>query len=240
MASQDFPFVLPPSAAVSFTSLDDGFYAPVKNARDDAVKRAAAGQASGGAAAGEHAIYAFNRRLLALAGSRLPPAAKAIVGGVTVDAGPRVVLGAFFRPTLGIGIARLGGGAAISLSARSSLCLDGEIAISRLELDGALTIRAVPGARVTVRQLRVVNDGQALRELTSDELGSAQISETISEIARLRGYELVPPGEFAGRVFNFVAPGDFLIDEELVPEAAPSEAPAATAEGAPSTALEKE
>ena len=85
MASQDFPFVLPPSAAVSFTSLDDGFYAPVKNARDDAVKRAAAGQASGGAAAGEHAIYAFNRRLLALAGSRLPPAAKAIRSGVTTN-----------------------------------------------------------------------------------------------------------------------------------------------------------
>ena len=225
MASQDFPFVLPPSAAVSFTSLDDGFYAPVKNARDDAVKKAAAGQASGGAAAGEHAIYAFNRRLLELAGCRLPLAAKAIVGGVTVDAGPRVVLGACFRPTLGVGIAHLSGGAAISLSARSSLYLD-----------GALTIRAVPGARVTVRQLRVVNDGQALRELTSDELGSAQISE----IARLRGYELVPPGESAGRVFNFVAPGDFLIEEEWAPEAAPSEAPAATAEGAPSTALGQE
>ena len=236
MASQDFPFVLPPSAAVSFTSLDDGFYAPVKNARDDAVKKAAAGQASGGAAAGEHAIYTFNRRLLARAGSRLPPDEKAIVGGVTVGAGPRVVLGAFFRPTLGTGVARLGGGAAISLSARSSLYLDGEIAISHLELDGALTIRAVPGARVTVRQLRVVNDGQALRELTSDELGSAQISE----IARLRGYELVPPGESAGRVFNFVAPGDFLIEEEWAPEAAPSEAPAATAEGAPSTALGQE
>ena len=210
MASQDFPFVLPPSAAVSFTSLDDGFYAPVKNARDDAVKKAAAGQASGGAAAGEHAIYTFNRRLLARAGSRLPPDEKAIVGGVTVGAGPRVVLGAFFRPTLGTGVARLGGGAAISLSARSSLYLDGEIAISHLELDGALTIRAVPGARVTVRQLRIVNDGQALRELTSDELDSAQISE----IARLRGYEFVPPGESAGRLFNFEAPGDYVIDNK--------------------------
>ena len=46
----------------------------IMDKESDCVSKAKAGQASGGAAAGEHAIYAFNRRLLA--------AARALAGGL--------------------------------------------------------------------------------------------------------------------------------------------------------------
>ena len=204
---QDLPWILPAGRAVSFTSLDASFYAPVKNSHADALKKAAAGQASGGAAAGEHAIYAFHRRLLAHAGCRLPPPSSALVGGLPVDGGPLVVLGPRFRPTLGVAHARLVGGRGIELSARSSLYLDGDITLERLTLDGALSIRAAAGTKVVVRQLCIVNEGVELRELSRAELQSTEVSET----ARLRGYELVQPATARELVFD--QPGTEIIFE---------------------------
>ena len=51
------------------------------------------------------------------------------------------------------------GGAAVHLTARSSLMLDGDVRLHSLRLDGALAIRAVPGATVHVRDCTVTNDG---------------------------------------------------------------------------------
>ena len=74
---QDFPWLMPPDAAVSFTLLDASlFYCPVKNALADAAKKAAAGQSPSSASAGEFALYALSARLLELAGAtveRPPP-----------------------------------------------------------------------------------------------------------------------------------------------------------------------
>jgi len=204
---QDFPWTLPAGAPVGFTSLDESFYAPVKNSRADAVKKANANQASGGAAAGEHAIYAFHRRVLAHAGCSLPSPSTATVGGIAVGGGPRVVLGPAFRPTLGVAVARLLGGEVIRLSARSSLYLDGDISLEGpLELDGALSVRAVgAGVRVVIRRLRVHNEGHTFRELSAAELQSADVPE----VARLRGYELV-----AGAVEELVfdKPGEWVVE----------------------------
>ena len=204
---QDFPWVLPSAAPIAFTSLDAGFYAPVKNSRAEAVKKAASGSASGGAAAGEYAVYAFHRRLLALAGASLPALASERVGGIALDdAGARVVLGAAFRPTVGTCLTRLSGGAAIRLSARSSLWLDGDISVQALTLDGALTVRAAAGATVVIRRLRVVNGGAVRRELDETELAS----DATPEVARLRGYTYEP---LEVRELTFDVPGQYVIDE---------------------------
>jgi len=202
---QDFPWVLPPSDAVGFTSLDTGFYAPVKNSRSDAIKKAASGGASGGAAEGEHAVYAFNRRLLRMAGCLVSgDESAATLGGVCVPSGPRVALAPSFRPSVGITLGRLIGGAAIQVSERSSLHLEGDVVLEALELDGALEIRAAKGAKVTVRRLRVSNAGYTLHEPSSEAL------ESMAEVTRLRGYEY-KRGQV--HVLAFDEPCEHVVDE---------------------------
>ena len=135
---QDFPWVMPAAAKIGFTLLDTGFYSPVKNSRADAAKKAAAGQASGGAAAGEYAVFAFNGRLLALAGCDLPPPRPSSLGGAPLLTCARISLSPAFRPTVGAALRRLPQGAAsFSVTERSSLRLDGDITVLGLELDGA-------------------------------------------------------------------------------------------------------
>lgn len=206
---QDFPWVLPQGSAVGFTCLDVAFYAPVKNSRTDAVKKAQSGQASGGASEGEHAVYAFNANILRHAGCDLPPPAEGTIGGVAVPVGPRVSLSASFRPTVGLAIARLPGKRQIRVTGRSTLMLDGDVTVQALDLDGGLIIRACSGAHVTVRSLRVKNGGWALRELSEAECADGS---GLPEVARLRGYEYVRGADV--RELTFDTPGEFVVDEK--------------------------
>jgi len=216
---QDLPWVLPEGAKVSFTCLDASFYSPVKNARTDAIKKSQAGGASGGAAEGEHAVYDFNARILRLAGCALPPPATASTGGVPVAAGPRVVLGASFRPTVGAAVKRLAGGGAISLTARSTLLVEGDVTIHSLHLDGALHVKAAVGAKLTIHRLSVRNAGCAFRELSEDEQKAG--GKGASEVNRLRGYvyDDVEVAELTASA------GEHNIDEGSKPLAASTEPP---------------
>ena len=57
----------------------------------------------------------------------------------------------------------------------STLVLEGEgLALEKLELDGALILRAAEGARVSVRGLKVSNDGWVMVPLPQD---SSKVSE---------------------------------------------------------------
>ena len=67
--------------------------------------------------------------------------------------------------------------------------------------------RAGPGARVLIRSLRVVNKGDARRELSADEL--ADDGGGAPEVDRLRGY--VYEREEV-RELLFDTPGDFEVD----------------------------
>ena len=69
-------------------------------------------------------------------------------------------------------------------------------------------MRAVPGARVTIRRLVVRNAGGAPRELTPDEL--ADTAGGAAELARLRGYEYE---RREVREIVFDEPGVFDVDE---------------------------
>ena len=111
-----------------------------------------------------------------------------------------------FRPTVAAALARRRGGA-LRVSARSTLLLDGEIQIEHLELDGALTVRAAPGARVTIRRLRVRNKGRAPRELSAAELADLRTAEA----CRIRGFTF---DETEVREIAFDEPGEHVVDEE--------------------------
>ena len=204
---QDLPWLMPSDAPVSFTVFEPSdTYAPVKNALADAAKKAAAGQSPGGASSGEFLLYNFNAKLLRLAGAHVAAAVPRTLGGVPCEVGPQLVLAPAFRPTVGEGLARLRGGA-ISISARSSLLLDGDIRIEKLELDGALCVVALPGARVTIRKLSVRNQGCELVELSGAQLADDATPET----RKIRGYTYETREV---RELRFETPGDHVVDEE--------------------------
>ena len=182
---QDLPWVLPHNVTTGFTCLDTSFYSPVKNSREDAIKKAKGGGASAGAAEGEHAVYAFNRRIMSLAGCALQESTSTIGGVPNLPDGPRVVLGARFRPTIGVGVSRLIGKSAIKLSPASSLHIDGDVKVESLDLDGALYVYAPPGVEMVIRNLSVKNKGCVRRELTLEELA---VEGGADEVSRLRGY----------------------------------------------------
>ena len=210
---QDLPWLMPPEAPVSFTVFEPSdTYAPVKNALADAAKRAAAGQSPGGASSGEFLLYNFNAKLLRLAGAEVAAAVPRELGGVPCEVGPQLVLGPAFRPTVGEGLARLRGGA-IKVSARSSLLLEGEIrVVGSLELDGALRVVALPGARVTIKRLKVSNKGCELVELSAAQLADDATPETL----KIRGYTYEVREV---RELRFEQPGDHVVEEFLDNEA---------------------
>ena len=205
---QDFPWLMPPDAAVSFTLLDASlFYCPVKNALADAAKKAAAGQSPSSASAGEFALYALSARLLELAGATVERPPPRTVAGVPLPPTPQLLLAPSTRPTCFAAVGRLGGGGAIRISARSTLLLDGaQIRVDALELDGALLVRAVDGARVTLRRVRVANAGWRMEPLAADAL----VDAATPEVERLRGYRWVADGQ---REINFDEPVEYVVDD---------------------------
>lgn len=204
---QDLPWLLPAGAPISFTVLDAAdAYAPVKNALADAAKKAAAGQSPGAASSAEYLVYALHAKLLRLSGGEVGHGNLRTFAGVPCALGPQVVLTPAFRPTVGAALSRLQGGT-LRVSARSSLLLDGEIQISHLELDGALKVRAAPGARVTIRRLRVTNKGYVRRELSASELSDG----ATAEVCRIRGFAY---DEVEVREITFDEPGEHVVDEE--------------------------
>ena len=76
------------------------------------------------------------------------------------------------------------------------------VVFESLHLDGALTIKAAPGARVTVRRLRVVNAGWELVPLAP---GAA-----VPDSLKIRGFALAKHEQ---RALEFAAPGEYVVDE---------------------------
>jgi hypothetical protein len=95
-------------------------------------------------------------------------------------------------------VSRVPGGDEIVISDRSCLVLDGDITLHSLSLDGALEIRAVPGASVAVRSCAITNRGYAYEPC---EPGSEPKGVSI------RGY--VVGDRSAGCVISVEAPGAY-------------------------------
>ena len=207
---QDLPKLLPAEALVGFSEFERWFsFSPVKNSVDEAVKASEAGVYAASPGAGEAAVFEANARLLRLAGAAVEegPKPSHTFLGLPLDLSPSIALTPNFALTVDELMRRVGGGDAISISARSSLVLDGDIEVHNLDLDGALAIRAAAGARVVVRRLAVRNSGDALRELSDDELGA----DGTAELDKLRGY-VYERSEV--RDFVFETPGEHVIDEQ--------------------------
>jgi len=202
---QDHPKVLGPGARVGFTSFDDWTYSPVKNSVDEARAKLAVGAPGRSAVEGELEYYAAGGRLLAAAGVAVPAPGALSVFGFSLPAPVRAVFFPRLAPSLALFRARFPTPAAVRLSAASTLVVDAaDCVIEALDLDGTLLVRAVDGAHVIIRRLRVANAGWPLVPLTADVAAAAPDS------VRIRGFRVDKREQ---RVLEFTAPGEYIVDE---------------------------
>ena len=186
---QDYPKTLACTKDVGFTTFSREFaFSPVKNSVGEAVQKVAAGLDANCAASGEADFYRTECRKLSLCGVKVAvDSTEMVYQGVPVVWYPRVVLAPSFAPSLARLRASIVPSAegSISISARSSLTVEGEgaLTVHRLELDGALHIKVAKGARLTIENLKVRNQGCTFTSNTENE-------ETLPEKYVIRGYTI--------------------------------------------------
>ncbi|KAF8062991.1 hypothetical protein HT031_003830 [Scenedesmus sp. PABB004] len=187
---QDYPRALPPGAAVGFTVVNQVWatYSPVKNSPADARTKAAEGNPTHSATTGEMDFYKANCQALALLrGAGVGEPGEGMYNGVPVEEWPRVVWDPAWAPTLADIQAKVSPGGLL-LAPKAALLLEGrDIRVANLRVDGALVVRAAPGARVTIDGLSVSNAGWAWTPL--DRVESPTPEEAI------RGFRVAAPGE---------------------------------------------
>jgi len=207
---QDYPKSLPSDAKVGFTQLEVwAAYSPVKNHPDEAREKVKGGNPSHSATSGELDIYALNCCILQMLGAKVDTPQDVLFNGLKLKLWPRVVLSPSFAPSF-VEVAQKIRATEVEISGRSSLVIDGpDIFISTLKLDGALVIRAVPGAEVVVEEMTVTNAGWEWKALEE--------GEEAPEILKIRGFRVVKHETMA---LEFRSPGKYSVSsarpEELV------------------------
>jgi len=201
---QDFPKLLGSDISVGMTQ-GERFYClePVKNnIRDAVVKQQKTGSAES-AASGEFAVYETNRIYLKHAGVKFESDQKEEYSGIIVAYNARVVFFPAFATTLKQVKDRIRGN--VTITRRSTLVLDGDIDIDNLALDGALLVKACPGAKVTIKNLSVKNDGSLFKKIDTED-------ERVPEKYRIRGY-VVENRDIVE--LKFTIPGQYIIDDTI-------------------------
>merc|ERR550517_216823 len=108
-------------------------------------------------------MFHTNREYLKKAGVKFEDDVEKDYSGITVPYNSRVVIQPAFGVTLKEIKDRFKG--KFSMTKESTIVLEGSIDIYNLELDGALSIHACNGAKVTVKNLTVKNSGCAFKEI---------------------------------------------------------------------------
>lgn len=203
---QDYPKMLPSSAKVGFTIINQVWatYSPVKNSVAEARAKVAAGGPSHSATAGECDVYKANCEMLEILGAvkQLHQPEKRVFNGISVDLFPRVVLDPSFLPAVKDTMDRFGAGSVV-LHDAAVLCIGGaDVRVESLEVDGALVVKAVPGAKVVIRGLKVANKGWEWVAL--DE------AEKAPEELKMRGFKVV---KHETRELVFDSPGEYVVSE---------------------------
>ena len=202
---QDYPKSLDASAEVGFTIIKKTTtFSPVKTNLADARIKSNENMPTYSAASGEADAYASACEMLAAADVPVAPPNDAVMAGVRILLGARIVI----DPTFGVGVAawreKLPSPQSVRVSNRSTLLLQGELRglrIESLDLDGTLVLRMCEGANVTLRKVRVANSGWSFRSLW----GSGH-----EEALAIRGYQLA---KHAQRELVFDRPGVYVVDD---------------------------
>jgi len=200
---QDYSKLLRPEEKVGVTQAERFYcYSPINNSTDDAILAQETTGYGHSAATGEFAIYKSNRMYLQHAGVKFVPDKLRQYSGISVPYNARIVLQPSFGVTLQEVQNRIYGD--VSISANSTLILDGDIEIYNLKLDGALEVYACAGAKVTIRNLTVKNDGWGFRAIDPSD-------SSVDEEYRIRGFALEKHDILDLR---FDIPGQYVVDDK--------------------------
>ena len=184
---QDLPLILKPDARVGYIEMERFLcFSAAKNNLQDALSKYQETGFPESASSCESDLYSTCRRLLAMSGCQIRTAALPMrrFASLPFEDGARVVLCPSFGTTVAEIRSRFPSPHLVHISDRSALVLDGDIIVHQLELDGHLVIKAQPGSRITIKCLRVLNEGSTLESL--DE----ELIEQRSPNEKVRGYHL--------------------------------------------------
>lgn len=189
-------------------------YSPCKNDVVSAKSKAQQDIPPQCAGSAEHDLFAVNREKFASLGINFADTRSDAVGesrpersewlGIPLDcSGPQIVFSSRFAPSQSVLTSRFPSPAAIHITKRSTLLVDGgEVTFHALHLDGALRISACEGAVVEVKALSVRNAGCKYEPVA--------ITEQTDPIDAMRGYRF-QRSEVKELVFD--VPGDYLVEE---------------------------
>ena len=116
-------------------------------------------------------FYGCAAKVLELAGAEMAAPVDFSANDIVVPSVPRLSCTLLSRSTFEELKGKAGKGLKVT-SASSALIVEGAgVKIESLELDGALVIKACPGAFVTVKNLKVSNKGWRVREVRGGRTG---------------------------------------------------------------------
>jgi UDP-sugar pyrophosphorylase len=200
---QDFPLLLPKEAKVGFTTLPrEVCFSPVKNNVKDAAGKQEKGLPIECAASAERDAYHLNGMLLRLAGAKVDVEenAEKMYAGIKIHFPPLITLLPSFATSLTQVKSHMRPGADVQVTARSALVLEGDVDIEgSLHVDGAVEIRAAPGAKIVVKSLKVANKGWSVTSVESSD----------DVLTAMRGFKVVKEET---KIFEAVE-GELVIEE---------------------------
>lgn len=203
---QDLPRLFGPDEKPGVTVFDRRWsFSANKNNIADAAAKAASGGPPESAASAESDFHLGGRTRLKAAGMAVVEAPARKIEGVPVVPGPRVLLRPSFAMTLAEVREKISGG---RIEGEATLVVEGrDIRLENVVIsDGsALVVKACEGAKVTIRNLRVDNDGFVMQLLDEAE----RTSPATPEYLRIRGYRIVM---HEPRILEFAAPGVYVVE----------------------------
>ena len=215
---QDFPRLLAASmgddARIGFISFPRWLaFSPAKNDRDSGAALAKGGSPGSTAASAENDLYSTACAKMALVGAAGVALAPAVDedpagDGYTLPVGPRLSLSHSWAITAKEVSDKARG--AVAVSRGSTVLLDGEgIYLDDVEVDGALSVTAGPGVRISLDGLKVKNAGWAFDRVAQDAADA-------TESEKIRGYSRrkVETAEIV-----VMEPGDYVVGADGQPRA---------------------
>lgn len=185
---QDLPKLFVSGEKVGVTVFDRVWcFSACKNNLVEAAGKCAKNGPPESASSAENDFYLTGRRKLKFAGVSVTDEPVRSIQGIPITPGPRVILRPTFALTLEQVKERIRGG---SISGASTVILDGDIELENVIVreGAALVITAVPGAKVTAKNLEISGGpGYSLEELSPAEM----VSERVPEFLRIRGYRII-------------------------------------------------
>lgn len=207
---QDLPKLFTSGEKTGVTIFDRAWcFSACKNNLTEAADKAAKNGPPESASSAENDFYLAGRTKLRSAGMDVTDEPARLISGIPFTPGPRVLLRPSFALTLDEVRRRVSGG---SISGAGTLILDGDIRLENVTIEGGgcLVVSAIPGASVTVKDLKISSGPTFLLE----ELGAHPSPDT-PEYLLIRGYKIVDQGV---RKYAITREGRWLLDSSGVSE----------------------